>query len=356
MMRASRHDPDALPEADRFLEAPLPREAARLIGHADALVAFLDAHEAGRLHHAWLIGGEPGIGKATLAYLIAKVLMSGASEAAHRGIAPDTAAAKQIAAGAHPDLATVRRSLTADRKALSGEIRVDDVRQATHLFETTAAAGGWRIAVVDSIDEMNTNAANALLKMLEEPPPRSLFLLVSHAPGRLLPTIRSRCRMLHLKPLSAREVEVVTAGLPAWADLPPDQHHQAAEQSGGSVREALKLLDEDTAAFRKHVAALLERLPAVDHRAVRDLGAAVDGRAGAERMELLRLTIEDFLTRRLRAAAAGSPARLAPLGEVWDKLTDSVREAEIFNLDRRPLVIALFASLAEAVRAEQASL
>ncbi len=353
---------DQLPEADRFLDAPHPRETKRVLGHADAQRSLLETYASGRMHHAWIISGQAGIGKATLAYAMAKFM------AAHPdAAAPSVAQAmslqtgetdplvRQITAGAFPDIATVRRSWVPERKALSGEIRVDDIRRATHLFEQTAIAGGWRIAIIDSVDEMNANAANALLKMLEEPPARSLFLLISHAPGRLLPTIRSRCRMLHLKPLPAEIVSTITIGLEAWADIPAERHREAAELSDGSVREAIKLLDEDTAAFRRRIATLLTNLPRIDHKAVRDLAQAVDGRAGADNMEILRLAVEDFLIAEVRKGTARGPAVLAPLAEVWEKLTQSVREADIYNLDRRPLVIALFASLAEAVQSHSAT-
>jgi DNA polymerase-3 subunit delta' len=354
---------DGLPEADRFLDAPHPRDITRLRGHEAAEAAFLEAYRSGRMHHAWIISGPVGIGKASLAYRIAKFLAANpdaatpdVAVAADLAVPPESGASRQIVAGSFPDLATVRRSWVPERKVLSGEIRVDDIRDGTRLFERTAVSGGWRIVIIDSVDEMNINAANALLKMLEEPPRQALFLLVSHAPGKLLPTIRSRCRLLRLQPLPAETVAAITADLPPWADLPGERHVEAANASAGSVREAIKYLDEDTAAFRRRIVHMLDTLPRLDSKAVRDLAAAVDGRAGAENMAVLRQTIEDHLTSRLHDVAAGaSPASLAPLAEVWDKLRLSARDAEIFNLDRRPLVIALFANLAEAARAEQAS-
>lgn len=361
-MRRPATAPEDIPEADRFLDAPHPREAMRLVGHEDAERAFLEAYRGGRLHHAWLISGPAGIGKASFAYRIARFLAAHPDPATREvllaeslDVAENSPGAHQIAAGAWPDLATIRRSWVPERKALSGEIRVDDVRRGTHLFEQTAIAGGWRIAVVDCVDEMNANAANALLKMLEEPPQRALFLLVSHQPGRLLPTIRSRCRSLHLRRLAPGQVAEITSGLEPWRDLPGERHVEAAAASGGSVRDAIRLLDEDAAAFRRRLVHMLDMLPKIDPKAVRELAAAVDGRAGADNMEMLRQTVEDALTQRLREEAHHGAARLAPLAEVWDKLTTSVREAEIYNLDRRPLVMALFASLAEAVQARQAT-
>jgi DNA polymerase-3 subunit delta' len=354
---------DGLPEADRFLDAPHPRDIERLRGHEAAEAAFLEAYRSGRMHHAWIVSGPAGIGKASLAYRIAKFLAAHPDASApdvalatDLAVPPETGTSRQILAGSFPDLATIRRSWVPERKVLSSEIRVDDVREGTRLFERTAITGGWRVVIIDSVDEMNANAANALLKMLEEPPRHALFLLVSHAPGRLLPTIRSRCRLLRLQPLPVETVAAITADLPPWADLPGERHVEAAGASDGSVREAIKYLDEDTAAFRRRIVHMLDMLPRLDGKAVRDLAAAVDGRAGAENMAILRLTVEDHLTNRLRMAAAGAtPASLAPLAEVWDKLRLSARDAEIFNLDRRPLVIALFANLAEAVRAEQTS-
>ncbi|MBV8849589.1 MAG: DNA polymerase III subunit delta', partial [Methylobacteriaceae bacterium] len=192
-----------LPEADRLENAPHPRETMGFVGHKAAERAVLDTYRAGRMPHAWIIGGPEGIGKATLAWRVARFLLANpdpqnvvVQRAEALDVDPASPAARQIAALSSPDIAVLRRQWNDKVKKLYTEIRVDEVRAAMRIFQHAAGGGGWRIAIIDSADELNRNAANALLKMIEEPPPRSLFLLIAHRPGRILPTIRSRCRLL----------------------------------------------------------------------------------------------------------------------------------------------------------------
>ncbi len=364
MKRPARIETEGPAEPDRFLEAPHPRLTTALDGQDVAERTLLAAYRSGRMHHAWIIAGRPGIGKATLAYRFARFLAafpdpesSEVANARDLSTPPDNARARQVAADAYPDLCVVRRSLRDDGKAYSGEIRVSDVRRVTHLLGSTAAAGGWRIAIVDCLDDMNLNAANALLKVLEEPPRRSIFLIVSHAPGRALPTIRSRCRTLMLRPLASDVISRITRGMEPWSALPEQLHAEAAQGADGSLHNALKLLDEDTIAFRRKIHAVLDALPHAGSQAIQELANAVDGRSGADRMEVLKHALEDFLSARLHRLAGQTlnSQRLAPLAEVWEKLQTSAREVEVFNLDRRPLVIMLFASLAGAIRAQDAA-
>src|SRR6516165_3631090 len=192
-------------------DVPLPRETTVLFGHDGAEREFLAVYRSGRVPHAWLIGGEPGIGKATLAYRIARFVLahpdpSRVPDVASLAVDPDHRTVRRIAASAHPDLLTLERTV-GDTGKLRTVITVDQVRRLSTFFGSTAGEGGWRVCIVDSADELKyPEGSNALLKMLEEPPQRSLFLLVSHAPGRLLPTIRSRCRRLALRPLGQGDV------------------------------------------------------------------------------------------------------------------------------------------------------
>jgi len=186
---------------------PGPRQAERLVGHDAALAAFHAAWRGGRLHHAWLIGGPPGIGKATLAFRIARWVLAGGPETdASLALPPSHPAFRKVAIGSHPDLAVLERSENTKTGRMRTEIVVDDVRTLASFLRLTPAESDWRVAIVDPADDLNREAANALLKILEEPPPRALVLLVAHAPGRLLPTIRSRCRRLMLRPLAEAEV------------------------------------------------------------------------------------------------------------------------------------------------------
>src|SRR5438309_2362130 len=189
-----------------------PRETTDLFGHREAETALLNAYRSGRIPHAWLIGGAQGIGKATLAYRMARFVLAHrdplAADVRHAEalqVDPSDPVARHIAAGAHGSLLTLERSLN-DKGVMRTVITVDETRETISFFGSTAAVDGWRVCIVDTVDELNPNAANALLKILEEPPQQSLFLLVSHAPSRVLPTILSRCRKLPLRALASSDV------------------------------------------------------------------------------------------------------------------------------------------------------
>src|SRR5476649_154895 len=191
----------------------LPRETSVLFGHTEAEQALLASYKSGRIPHAWLIGGTPGIGKATLAYRLARFVLAhpdpqspAVQKAKSLAVDPENPVARRIAAQAQGDLLVLERTINEQTGKLYTVIRVDDVRRSVPFFGSTAGEGGWRIAIVDAIDDLQREGANALLKVLEEPPARTLLLLISHAPGRELPTIRSRCRRLLLRPLSAADV------------------------------------------------------------------------------------------------------------------------------------------------------
>src|SRR6202045_4395169 len=227
-----------------------PRENTALAGHREAETALLNAYRSGRIPHAWLIGGAQGIGKATLAYRMARFVLAhrdplaaDVQNAETLWVDPSDPVARHVAAGAHGGLLTLERSLN-DKGVMRTVITVDETRETISFFGSTAAVEGWRVCIVDTVDELNPNAANALLKILEEPPRQSLFLLVSHAPGRVLPTILSRCRRLTLRPLST--VEVIQAAAQA-ANLATDDPalSEAADAAEGSVARALTLLGGD---------------------------------------------------------------------------------------------------------------
>ena len=205
---------DGIPEPDRVEGAPHPRDTLHLIGQRGAEAIFLDAYAAGRLHHAWLLTGPLGVGKATLAWRIVRFLLA-TPENAGGGlfgdapvapetldIDPDHPVVRRIRAGSEGRLFVLRRAWDEDKKRLKTVITVDEVRRMRTFLHMSAADGGRRAVIVDPADEMNTAAANALLKMLEEPPHGVTFLIVSHQPSRLLPTIRSRCRELRLSVLA----------------------------------------------------------------------------------------------------------------------------------------------------------
>lgn len=327
-----------------------PRHAETLRGHDAALAAFHHAWTSGRLHHAWLIGGPAGIGKATLAFRLARwVLAGGPATDGALGLPASHPVFRKVAIGSHPDLAVLERSENARTGRMRTEIVVDDVRALSHFLRLTPAEAGWRVAVVDPADDLNREAANALLKILEEPPPRALLLLVAHAPGRLLPTIRSRCRRLMLSPLAEAEVASLLGTLAPEVPLP--ERRAAAAIARGSVGRALTMAGEGAGALKQALDRVMDGLPEVDLVAAHALADSL-GRPGAEEnfalfMELLR----DAVAARARAAATGTPDRIAasrPLeewGAVWENLGRLARMTAGLTLDRKQAVLSAVMAL-----------
>jgi DNA polymerase-3 subunit delta' len=334
-----------------------PRETAAFFGHREAEMALLTAYRSGRIPHAWLIGGAQGIGKATLAYRMARFVL------AHRNpLAPDVQGAetlnvdpsdpvaRHVAAGAHGGLLTLERTLN-DKGVMRTVITVDETRETISFFGSTAAVEGWRVCIVDTVDELNPNAANALLKILEEPPRQSLFLLVSHAPARVLPTILSRCRKLALRPLATADVIRATAQA-ANIVIDDPALSEAAEASEGSVARALTLLGGDAVKLQQRTAALLATLPQVDPRELHALGDAL---GSSDRVALAAFidSVDRWVSEHLHSDDANANAnlpRLARLAEVWEKISRAARDTEAYNLERKPLVFSVFGLLAEATR------
>jgi DNA polymerase-3 subunit delta' len=243
-----------------------PRETPDLFGHREAETALLTAYRSGRIPHAWLIGGPQGIGKATLAYRMARFVLAhrdplapSVQRAETLAVDPAHHVARQITAGAHGGLLTLERTLN-EKGVMRTFIIVDQTRETVSFFGSTAAVDGWRVCIVDTVDELNPNAANALLKILEEPPQRSLFLLVSHSPARALPTILSRCRKLPLRPLATDDV-IRAAAKAANIAIDDPALAEAAEAAEGSVVHALTLVGGDALKLHQKTAALLAALP-----------------------------------------------------------------------------------------------
>jgi len=307
---------DDLPEPDAIEGAPHPRQTARLIGQTEAEATFLDAFTSGRLHHAWLISGARGIGKATLAWKIARFLLATPDDDGGMFAAPppptldipdDHPVARRLLALSEPRLHLVRR--TADDKGdkLRGVITVEDIRRLIAFFNLSAADGGRRVAIIDSADEMNPNAANALLKLLEEPPPRVTLLLIAHQPARLLPTIRSRCRDLRLQPL--QPADLAEALTQAGGEVEPADSTALAELAGGSVGEAFRLTNLDGLRLYQTLIRLLTSLPRLDRPMALALAEAGAGRGASQQFDLIVTLIDLFLA---RLARAGTTRALAP--------------------------------------------
>jgi DNA polymerase III subunit delta' len=329
-----------------------PRETPQLLGHAEAERILLEAYRSGRIPHAWLIGGPRGVGKATLAYRMARFVLAhpdpGSKEvqfARSLAVDPEHPVARRVAAQAQGDLLVLERTED-DKGKMRTVITVDQVRRNVSFFGSTAGEGGWRVCIIDSAEELKLpEAANALLKVLEEPPPNSLFLLVSHAPGQLLATIRSRCRVLTLRPLSTGEVAQAVA-VALGRDLDAEVL-EAAELAEGSVGRALTMLQGPALALRQRLTQLLERLPETDPLALHALG---DAMAGADPQPLATFvdTVNAWLSARL--AVPQETTRMARIAEAWEKINRAASEVQEFNLERKPLVFSVFTVLAETAR------
>ncbi len=344
---------------------PLPEERSDWLGDAEAERTLLDAYRGGRMHHAWLLCGPRGIGKATLAYRFARFMLAYPNpdvpevrDATDLSLGPEHPAFRKVAVRAHPNLLVLQRGYNDERKRFYTELTVDEIRRTVSFFGTTSGEDGWRIAIVDPADDMNASAANALLKILEEPPRRSLFLIVSHAPGRLVPTIRSRCRRLNIRPLPA---DIISGALQRGvADIEEDEIATASVLAEGSLRKAIHLTEEGGLAGYRDLSGLLATLPAIDIEAMHSFADRVAGRGNDEAYEGFIDALSAWLDRRVCGENEPDPAaRLAPAvlaapletwAELWENLRHSSTRTDDLNLDRKQAVLSILMNLARATR------
>ncbi len=320
---------EPIPEPDRIEGAPHPRVTRRLFGQARAEDAFLQAARTGRLHHAWLLTGPRGVGKATLAWRIARALLGEApADSGSPGLFGDPSPqpfalsdpaddplARRLAALAEPRLHLTRRPWDDKAGRHRQEITVDEVRRLKSFFQMTAADGGRRVAIVDAADDLNTAAANALLKLLEEPPPGAVLLLIAHQPAALLPTIRSRCRMLRLSALSPDDIAEALAEAGADPDTAARQAGPLAALSGGSVGEAMRLINLDGLDSYADLVALIDSLPRLDRAAALAFAEAHAQRGAEARLDLAHDLIDLLLARLARTGLGQAPHPEAAPGE-----------------------------------------
>lgn len=363
---------DTHPLPDQIEGAPHPSETAVLFGQSNAEADFLDAFNSGRMHSGWLITGPQGVGKATLAWRMAAFLLSQPLVAADDmfgapppptslDVGDDHPDIRLLRAGAHPRLFTVRRAMNATESALQDQITMAALRghktgpnKLMDFLHQSATDGGRRVVIIDTADDMNPSVANSILKVLEEPPKHTFFLLVSHQPSRLLPTIRSRCRILRCGFLGADDVSSALT----QADIHTDGGEALTALSGGSVGEAVRLTNLDGLTLYGDLVFLLSGLPKFDRpRAIR-LADSCTGKNGATRFALTLDLIDKFLARTAHAGLQGPPAVQAAQGEAlllaklsphdaaarrWatlaQEVSDRTRHGKAVNLDPAALIL-----------------
>ncbi len=368
---------DELPEADAIDGAPHPRMVYDLFGQADAEQQFLDALNEDRLHHAWLITGPRGIGKATLAWKLARYLIANpppdngpslfggdaSSAVTDLNTAPEHPVSRRLEAMSESGLMLIRRAWDKDRKKLKAQITVDEVRKLGNFFGMSSVDGGRRVVIVDAMDDMNVSSANALLKVLEEPPKNAILLLVSHTPARLLPTIRSRCRELRAATLTPEDLAQVLQRNGLTAESAAD----VSRLAGGSAGEAIRLAEHDGPALYTRLIALLGTCPAIDRAEIQKLVDHIAARAAPNRIEVF-LTLLDIVFARLARAGLNALdkadhsdrefetlAKLAPnvaAARKWATLhqetTQRIAHGRAVNIDLQSLLTDVLLKINEA--------
>jgi DNA polymerase-3 subunit delta' len=354
-------------ETDRAPGLAHPRETYDLIGHESAERAVASAMAQGRLHHAWLITGPKGVGKATFAYRMARVLLGGERLSPHTlAVSPEDPVARRIAALGHADLRILRRPWDDKTGKAKADIPVDEARRLGEFFALTAGEGGARVAIVDTGDDLNRNAANALLKTLEEPPPRGVMILLAHAPGALLATIRSRCSVLRLAPL---DPDAAIKAIRARTDLDPPDARLLADLSAGAIGQALSLAACGGAAlYRELVSSLAVDRPGLP--TVRRIASEAGKRGEETRFHLTFHFLRDWLARAMKASAgldltprveeeAKGLARAATAApKAWAQAFAEVsaieQETDALTMDRTAAVYAAFEAIGRANRSARA--
>ena len=332
---------------------PEPSETPRLVGHEQAANMLASAYRAGKLPHALIFAGPVGIGKATLAFHLAHHLLkhpiSGEAPLALATPDPTSSLFRQIATGAHPSVLHLTRPLNDKTKSFKTVVTVDEIRKVSRFLSLTSHDGSYRVVIVDPADDMNTNAANALLKNLEEPPARSLFILIVHAPGSLLPTIRSRCQMVRLTPLDDDSLLQVLGTTEPPPPEDPEARAALVARAGGSVRNAILLTQYGGLEIAEALDALVKGRR--DVASAYKLAEAVAGRDQAIPFDIFNRRALDLLSDAAsRAAMTGDLGRAKTLSDTWQEALDAVSETETYNLDKKQHALSMIDRLNSAMR------
>lgn len=368
-------------------EALIPRNTIELVGHEHAEQLFLDAYNAEKIHHAWMITGPKGIGKATLAYKMARFLLNNPPEddqgpglfgdvlekAALTSLETDleSQANHLVNAGSNPDLMITERTEDPKTGKMRSNILVDDVRKINQFFHKTSSDGGWRVAIVDTADEMNRNAANAILKILEEPPKNSILIILAHAPGRLLPTIKSRCRMLPLKPLKSQTVkEILQKNYPDKEENIIDGY---VALSNGSPGYAISLIEHQGLKVYREILGLLSTMPNINVPLMHDFAGAITTKKSGDTFLLFSEMLSQFISRMVRHVSYLNTGHthnikealteefklMEELGEIipldqwaglWEKISEKMKVTDQLNMDRKQTVIDILNMINSALK------
>jgi DNA polymerase-3 subunit delta' len=343
-----------------------PRLTRILTGHAKPQADFLAALNGGRMPHAWLLTGPKGVGKASFAYLAARLVLSGGSATA-MSPALESDDAHLVEEGAHPDLFVLKRDYNPKTQKFRGDIPAEAARDLRQSFNLSAGRGGWRVAIIDSIDELNRYGVNALLKLIEEPPEKCLFLIICHNPGRLLDTIRSRCRMLSFNALDESDLQSIVHGRLEGSD--PNEVAASAFLAQGSAGYALMLSEEGGFDLYREMIGVLETAPQLDVEKLHGLAGRFGARAAPEQFAIFCFLLSGWLHRYVRFASTGAGFQpvfegeealvnrllgdglgVEPFVALWEKVEQDSRAVEALNLDKKQAVLEWMTCFADASR------
>ena len=348
-------DDDAI-VADKIDGIPHPAETLDVVGHEAIVSQILQQYASGRMHHALLLTGPRGIGKATLALRIAAHVFRH-SNSRSAPLTLDEAKINdsingKISARSHPNLLHMTRPWDDKTKKFKTQLTVDVIRLTVPFFGTSRGEEGWRVAIVDAADDMNASAANALLKILEEPPHNTLFFVLSHSPAKVLPTIKSRCQQISLKPLEKDQVLTVLNRFGALDGFSDNDKNLLGRLAKGSVRTGLLLTRENGLEIYKAFINSCERLTNPDWAQIQTMAEKVTARGKEDGFRLLLEFANEFMEGHAtgRLGEKNDISSLARWAQVWEKTQNSTRIADGYNLDKKQVILNLFQDMGEAAR------